>query len=637
MPELKRFATTIRPTPFGDRFDAYPFILAQMLEEAVIFLHPNNCAMHSSATNQSGRDAGKCWVVLEITQLVGALPRWRFARYSRQAKSTSFGTGFTHEIPNHFTIEMMEEVFFRTDHFPPDTYLNVGYVAPNLFPHYKAAIGKGVLRNADIPGEGYVINFSLGGEAGPMEVPSKMNYVLDLKEDHAIFLNLRLGQPIYQSLLAALESAHRMVSDKPTEQASTNAPKVSGGTDTGTEPEPNIPGTQLRELPDSGVHFPLPSDKWTARAANIEAFALDKSPDYDDGSDLMIGDDLHVDQPAVKYWEHVEKSWACVRNRLEVIKTCRDASPLPLKTVRLPADTSWALPVSVGVGTAMGTGSSSAPRQPMLEAAEILEAIFKESQVACEFPVAPALENVAEYEVFQRRFAKQKAKGDGVDERDERGQTADMGEGDEIEGVDIEKVDPLSTSGDTTAPLPPTEVAVRAPSYPPDSGPPIVGPSVHPIQAGDGKAPQEGVRLTKPAPIGALGKRPKAKCADSAQKSASDRPPLNHPEDKVKGAHELTPERESKRARPSPIKPEPHEEEFPDISSKVVLHLSELMECLGETGLILRGSRRDPVDDSTPPEAHDDTMSPGATIGTDMKEKIDYDVTLFRCLPEENT
>ena len=59
---------------------------------------------------------------LEFTHLVGTLPRWRFERHLRHAKSTSFGTGFVHAAPKTLTTEMMEEVFFRIIDFP------LGYV-----------------------------------------------------------------------------------------------------------------------------------------------------------------------------------------------------------------------------------------------------------------------------------------------------------------------------------------------------------------------------------------------------------------------------------------------------------------------------------------------------------------------------
>ena len=110
---VARFATPIQPASVNERFEATPFALSLLLEEAVCFISPAQCKILNGAVAKQGRYAGKCWVALDVRQLVGSMPRWRFQRYAWHARSASFGTGFVHSTPKVLTAEMMEEVMFN--------------------------------------------------------------------------------------------------------------------------------------------------------------------------------------------------------------------------------------------------------------------------------------------------------------------------------------------------------------------------------------------------------------------------------------------------------------------------------------------------------------------------------------------
>ena len=68
-----------------------------------------------------------------------------------------------------------------------------------------------MLRNGDVPGEGYAINFFLNEEVDPMKVPDAMSYVPGMRVQHTIFASLRTDKSIYQSLLAAYMMARKAV------------------------------------------------------------------------------------------------------------------------------------------------------------------------------------------------------------------------------------------------------------------------------------------------------------------------------------------------------------------------------------------------------------------------------------------
>ena len=325
---VARFATPIQPASVSERFEATPFALALLLEEAVCFISPAQCKILNGAVAKQGRYAGKCWVALDVRQLVGSMPRWRFQRYAWHARSASFGTGFVHSTPKTLTPEMMEEVMFNIGPLAKNIHITIGYISPRMLPFYNTAVTDLVLRNPNVPPVGYALNFLLNDEVDPLEVPEALTYVLDISEQHSIYQDFRTDLSFFQALATAHDTA--------LEAASADMQKSEPGTT-----------AQLQDEFKSNIHISFPSEKKVGTTTSVEAFAVVKPRVIEGETPMEDVGGIQVEKYVHLHWKIVESRRGLMRKRLQEITRLRETAMPP----QLPRNALSAGESSAGVGT----------------------------------------------------------------------------------------------------------------------------------------------------------------------------------------------------------------------------------------------------------------------------------------------
>ena len=170
--KISRFEEPLSTRSASERFQITPALLADLLEEAVIFVRPEDITITNGKVASRGRYKGKCWVAAKVHKLRGVLPKWRFERYRRYtrtgAASIAFDTRTAYSIPKRITKAMMTQVLFVIEDLPDNTHVTFGYLGPDAVGYYNSALIDNILRNPSVSALGYAMNFCLNTEVDPM-------------------------------------------------------------------------------------------------------------------------------------------------------------------------------------------------------------------------------------------------------------------------------------------------------------------------------------------------------------------------------------------------------------------------------------------------------------------------------------
>ena len=629
----------------GGRFQASPFIVANILEEAVIFIHPKHCQLTTSKPLTFGDHVGKCWTALKITEFVGALPRWRFERYLWHAKNVSSEAGVEYGIPKDLTPKMMEEVLFRITDLPKDLHLTVGYVSEGFSPFYNSAIDQEVLTEVGIPDVGYAVNFRLNDDVDPMRVPTAETYVLDLEEQHHIFVDFRTDKSIYQALTTAFEAAAQAATADmiARARAAAAASRMSAGAGTG----PTIPKLE-EEFNDrfkSNLHISLVSEKRSPHTMSIEAIAMLNPRNLSEDAFLTKVRGVEVEKFVVQHWQYVESRFALMRERLVAIAAHRDRGPLPHGSARPKGTVSDTASGSAGAGTAASAEIAAASSVVVPTHEELYAAMYEKTDSAGKTRLAPAPEDFREFKELTRKTAKQEVEGQV--KRAERCRLIHASSDTAVKRGNDQKKTKLDEDAEPPSPSS-SEESVVTDKDEPGVTRVALSPSPDPerVEEPDRKgiwrepelpiAPKQGTKkedLDMGARCAGTGTEPPRVPAKS---EARDELPWNRPEGVEEPAQELTLGQQHKRARATLRGPVSPKREPQNTLTRARFYYEKLNERVGETGMMFYACAS-PIDAASVAAGDPVDVSADNTSSTQKGLLASgIDEALLRCSPDEN-
>ena len=206
--KIARFATPLPTREAGDRFRITPSLLADLLQEAVVFVRPDDLELMNSKPSSDGKYRGRCWAAAKVARLTAMLPFWRFERYRRYSSGkVAFDVRTAFATPQNITPAMMREVMFVIEELPDNTHITLAYVAPQVLGLYNSAVLEAIHNNPMLSEIGFAVNLKINREVDPLFKDECTYFILDLADSHIMFANFRRDLSLKQAMQTARETA----------------------------------------------------------------------------------------------------------------------------------------------------------------------------------------------------------------------------------------------------------------------------------------------------------------------------------------------------------------------------------------------------------------------------------------------